>query len=540
MTIPDYLFPALMTLASVSPILTLLHLWQIKEWRWDRLLDHLRAEGFFSSVVSTSRVIIGVVWVSILQIYISNHSGTQLYPDEFYVLWPLMFPFALILVSTVQLVTKKQPKPVWTQKATLMFLVSFCAIAIIAYFATKYTIIINDTPRTIIKNRPYEWLAYVIPYLAPLFVLFAWLLLQPIDHVLKQRILRRAKALRTAYPHLTVIGITGSVGKTTTKELLKHILEPLGAIATPLHVNTEMGVASWLTQVLQKESPDSTKILIVEMGAYRKGEIALLAEIAQPTIGVLTFVGRQHSALFGGEENIAEAKSELLASLPKNGRAFVNADSPLLDIIKKSVVSEVTYIGTDNRASIRALDIEETPKGISFAYENHTLEVPLAGTHNVTNILLAVCVAQSLGMPLQEITKRLQSFSAFQNTFQKKEKNGVVILDNTYNASVESFLAGIDWAEQQTATPKVLLFDGIIELGDDEERCHRMIAEKAAKVFEKAYVVHARFLRYFQPFFGDRISVIPQTSNALDSGSLLVCMGRMSPKIIEKFKRNEE
>lgn len=540
MTISDNLFPALIALATISPILTLLHLWQLKEWRWDRLLDHLRAEGFLSSVVSTSRVIIGVIWVSILQIYISNHFGTQLYPDEFYVLWPLMFPFALIVVSTVQLVTKKQPKPVWTQKATLMFLVSLCALIIMTYFVTNYTVTDNDTPRMIIKNQPYEWLAYFIPYLSPLFVLFAWLLLQPIDHILKQRILRRAKASRTAHPHLTVIGITGSVGKTTTKELLKHLLEPLGAIATPLHVNTEMGVASWLTHLLQKEPPDATTILIVEMGAYRKGEIALLAQIAQPTIGVLTFVGKQHSGLFGGEENIARAKGELLASLPKNGQAFINADSPLLDILKQSVVSEATYIGTDQRASIRALDIEETSTGISFVYEDHKLEIPLAGTHNVTNILLAVCVAQSLGMSVDDISQRLRSFRAFQKTFQRREENGIVILDNTYNASVESFLAGISWAEKQRATERVLLFDGIIELGDDEERLHRMIAEKAAKIFERAYVVHARFLPYFQPFFGDRVMIIPKNSTALSAGTLLVCMGRMSPKIIEKFIRNEK
>ena len=143
-------------------------------------------------------------------------------------------------------------------------------------------------------------------------------------------------------------------------------------------------------------------------------------------------------------------------------------------------------------------------------------------------------------MSLSDISERLQSFSAFQKTFQKREENGIVILDNTYNASVESFLAGINWAEKQTATQKILLFDGIIELGDDEERLHGMIAEKAVKIFEKAYVVHARFLPYFQPFFGDRVSVVPKTSTALSRGSLLVCMGRMSPKTIEKFVRNEE
>ncbi len=521
---------ALMALASVSPILTLLHLWQMKEWRWDRLMDHLKTEGILVSLTSKIRLAIGAVWMSAgVALFLTTPVREY---SVLYLSWVLTLGIMLCIASAFQWARKMQPMPVWTRKAELMLLVSL--LSMVTLGLSSITTYNNDVSRSL-GSFIVLLSVFALPYIAPLFVLSAWIILLPIDLYLKKRIIARAIKLREAHPHLRVIGITGSVGKTTTKELLKHLLEPLGALATPLHVNTELGVARWLSSVLENEPADSKKIIIVEMGAYRTGEIALLAKIAKPTIGVLCFVGRQHSSLFGGEVAIAHAKSELLDALPKDGEAFINADSPLIEIMKQHVVSGATYVGTDARADTRALDIEETGQGISFQYDKTLLTVPMAGTHNVTNILLALCTAKKFGMSMQEIARRLSSFTAFERTFVKRQEHGVTILDNTYNASVEGFLAAIEWAGKQSESEKVLLFDGIIELGTDEEKLHRMIANKAANVFTKAFGMNKRFLPYFQPFFGERVTMVPKKPEALSTGTLLVCIGRMSPKIVERF-----
>jgi UDP-N-acetylmuramoyl-tripeptide--D-alanyl-D-alanine ligase len=352
---------------------------------------------------------------------------------------------------------------------------------------------------------------------------------------MKKKVMSRAIALRKAHPALRVIGITGSVGKTTTKELLKHVLKDLGAIATPMHVNTEMGVAAWLTETLKKEPADSDRILIVEMGAYRGGEIALLCDIAKPSVGVLTYVGRQHVALFGGEQGIARAKAELLASLPVDGRAYVNADSPLIDVLLGFARCPVLTAGTDHHAMLKAFDIEETGKGVRFQADGAMYEIPLAGTHMVTNVLLTIATAKSFGMSTTDIAKKLASFTAFERTFARRQENGITVLDNTYNASPEGFIAAIDWASHQPEKEKVLLLDGVIELGDDEERIHREIASRAAKVFGSAYVVNPRFLPYFKEAFGSRVKEAVLSAAPLTPGTLLVCMGRMPQSLIRKF-----
>lgn len=547
------LFAGLAIIATVSPLLTFLHLWQIKEWRVDRLLEHLKSEGWFRQLFGYSRPLIAVGWlvpigVVFLQIHIlllfaadalpafvDRFMNGEIYnPDTTDALMRLEEMLLLLYVGSLaacgllQCLVRKQARPVWTKKALLIFILSLSLTSLLI-------LKLMNVEQTMFELRPGIMAVLVVPFLLPLIAGLAFVILMPIDRFLKLRIIRKARQLRLSHPQLTVIGITGSVGKTTTKELLKHLLKDTGAMATPEHVNTEMGVASWLIRTLEHEPVDSTRTLIVEMGAYRLGEIALLCSIAQPTIGVLTFVGKQHVGLFGSEENIAAAKSELLASLPAEGHAFVNVDSPLIDKMLPRARCKTTRIGTGSRSIVRPIDIEETGKGIRFCVLENIVEVPLAGTHSVTNIVLAIAVAQHVGVPMNVIVRSISHFSAFERTFALHESGGITILDNSYNASVENFSASFDWAERQPHATKVLLCDGIIELGDSEERLHRELAERAAKIFSRALVVHKRFLPYFKPSFGDRVSLAMTAKEPLSAGSLLVCVGRMPHSFIRRL-----
>jgi UDP-N-acetylmuramoyl-tripeptide--D-alanyl-D-alanine ligase len=353
--------------------------------------------------------------------------------------------------------------------------------------------------------------------------------------MLKTRVLNRAIRLRAAHPHLRVVGITGSVGKTTLKEMLSHILKDLGAEATPDRVNTEMGVAQWLTKILTNEPIDSTRILIVEMGAYRRGEIALLCRIAQPQYGAITYVGDQHLSLFGSHEAIIEAKGELFVSLPPEGKAFGNSDNDAFNALRKKCACPVITVGTGQQVDVLGTDIEETSDGIRFKVLGTHVSVPIQGTHNVTGALLAIAVAQEMGMTLHDIAKRLQSFQPKQKTFERKTLGKVTVLDDTYNSSPDSVRAAIEWAKKQPHTKKILVLEGIIELGDAEARIHTDIAHLASDIFTVAYVAHSRHLPYFRDGgFGSRVSVITETP-IVDDGSLIVLSGRLSEKVIKRF-----
>ncbi len=505
----------------ISPILTLLKLWQLKEWRIDRLSEHLKREGLVRQLFGTFRPIIAAGWLLLLAgTFVMHGDSEALYPRL-----GLMLLLTLAVLSCMQIGLKKQPTPVWTSKAMLMTAVSMAlpltlSIAILfgSFFAASSLVLVA-----------------ILPLLSVLWVWLAWLMLKPLDVTLKSKVMNEATMLRTAHPMLTVIGITGSVGKTTTKELLAHILKKKGALSTPVHVNTEMGVAKWLTSILRDKPTDWKGILITEMGAYRRGEIRLLCSITQPTIGIVTYIGKQHIALFGGEEAIVEAKGELFEALPKNGHAFLNRDNEASASLRSRCVCEITSVGTDGRANVNALDIEETTGGIRFTVEGERFAVPLFGTHTVTSILLAISAAKKLGMDLPSIVKELATFRPLAQTFEVKTVRDVTVLDDTYNASPDSFRAAITWAAAQPHAEKVLLTDGIIELGEAEESIHTELAAAAADVFTKAYVGNARLLPFFRDGgFGDRVQPLTEASR-MKSGTLLVCVGRLPTSTIEKL-----
>lgn len=508
------LFSVLTFFAALSPLVTFARLWQIKEWRWDRLREHLRENGWYRQLFGTVRPpLIAILFVL---------SG-------FRVFWvvdgAILGLFVLVILSLLQIVFGKQPRPVWTMKARALVSSASLLIVAVSSLIFVYSDIYSGGSMALL----------VMPLLAPLFLVISWILLRPVDIFLKNRTLNRAKNFRSAHPDITVIGITGSVGKTTTKELLAHILKEKNALATPSHVNTEMGVAAWITKTLRNEPADSKKILIVEMGAYHEGEIKLLCDITKPCYGIITYVGDQHVALFGSHEAIIQAKGELFDALPPEGKAFGNSDNDAYPKLAARCRCGVVSVGTGQHADIQATDIEETAAGLSFRALDTAFKVPIAGTHSIASILLAIAVAKEVGMTPAEIARRLQSFTPIHNTFEVKSFGSATLLDDTYNSSPDSMRAAIDWAAKQPHESKILVVEGIIELGTEEERIHRELAKLASPVFDTVFVVHPRYLPYFQDGgFGDRAKLAAD-SEPVQPDSLLVCVGRMPKSIIESF-----
>lgn len=302
---------------------------------------------------------------------------------------------------------------------------------------------------------------------------------QPISFMLKKRMVDQAKEKRNKYQDLIVIGITGSYGKTSVKEYLYWVLkDSFSTIKTEEHVNTEIGVAKTVLDKLTAEA----SVFIVEMGAYRKGEIRAIAEIVKPKIGIITAINHQHVSLFGSVEEIMKTKAELVFSLPKNGFAVLNKDNIYIQRIAKKLRVKKYFYSIDNEAHIRLDEVRQSEDGVLFsviiAGKKHEFITSLHGKHTAQNLMPVILVALKLGVPIADIQKRIKSLKAPAENMEVLRDGEDVIVKNTYNlnpASIDAFLNLLPVYENRK---NILILDDILELGDDAEEIHQTIAKK--------------------------------------------------------------
>lgn len=502
-----FLLPSLILLACLSPALTYAALWQTKEWRTDRLYEHLSSEGWFRQLFGIVRplIVIGSVFLApVLELRIP---------------WYTAGLTVLAAASLAQILTRRQRMPVRTKKAMILLGGTLLLTLAFGIWFLEFG----------------SWPIILLPLLQPFFLGIAWLLFLPVDLVMKRRILSRAAALRNRYDNCTVIGITGSAGKTTAKELIAHIQSGTKTLATPAYVNSEMGVAAWLQEELPKHATGEALLLIVEMGAYRTGEITKLCEITKPTFGVLTLIGSQHVALFGSREKLLRAKAELLASLPADGTAFVNADCASCLTAATYARCPVMKVSTGGTADMEAHDIEETSEGIRFSIGNIPFDIPLHGTHNVVNVLLAVAISEKLGVGIRESAQRLRTFRPPHGTFSVRTEQGITILDDTHNSSAASFRAAIAWARSQPATQKILVTPGIIELGEETDRIHAELGAAAAGIIDRVIFTTKRGKPAFEQGYGKPTEHFTHETKRVEPDSLLLCVGRIGNTVISRL-----
>ncbi len=292
---------------------------------------------------------------------------------------------------------------------------------------------------------------------------------------------------------LPVIGVSGSSGKTTTKDMIAAVLaEKLVVHKTRGNFNNELGLPLTL---LGLEA--GHQAAVVEMGMRGLGEISFLASLAKPNVGVITNIGTTHMELLGSQENIARAKGELLQMLPADGTAVLNGDDPWCRRLGEGLICRVIYYSlNDPKADLTAQDV--TPwgeRGISFraSYLNQTAEVllPLPGRHNAYNALAAIGAGLSLGLDLESCARGLRNL---QLTGMRLEicpgLRGSRIIDDTYNANPASTRAALEvLAGQSAGLPKVAVLGSMFELGPEEENGHRMVGSFAAGIPGMAYLV---------------------------------------------------
>jgi len=331
--------------------------------------------------------------------------------------------------------------------------------------------------------------------LAPLIFSLIVLIFQIPTVIWRKRLLEKAREKRQSFKNLLVIGITGSYGKTSTKEFLATILsEKYKVLKTKKNQNSEVGISQCILNDLKPEH----EIFVCEMGAYSRGGIKLLCDIARPKIGILTGISEQHMSTFGSQENIIKTKYELIESLPQDGLAILNGDNDYCyELFKKTINSKRIYSSqptianfpTDIYTSSVAVNREFLSfKVLDKSGESAIFKVSLSGGHNVLNILAAACCAEELGMTLEEIALASQKIESWQSGMQlKKGINGLNIIDATYSANPDGVLSHLEYLKIWPGK-KIIIMPCLIELGDATIEVHKRIGEKIGEICDLSII----------------------------------------------------
>jgi UDP-N-acetylmuramoyl-tripeptide--D-alanyl-D-alanine ligase len=294
--------------------------------------------------------------------------------------------------------------------------------------------------------------------------------------------------------NIRVIGITGSVGKSTTKELVAEILaQKYHTFKNPGNYNNEIGLP--LT-ILNMGSGYERAVL--EMGFYTPGEISFLCEIALPQVGILTNIGTVHAERAGSQAEIVKGKTELVQALPADpeGIAILNYDDPLVRPMAEKTRARVITYGLNNQADIWADGIfSKGLQGIEFdlhnSNENFHLVTPLIGRHSVLTALRAIAAGFAEGLTKDEISRGLALAQSQLRMVIKKTSTGAVVLDDTYNATPESTIAALDILNEIKGQHIAVLGD-MLELGEYEQQGHRQVGQYAAKKVDILIAVGSR------------------------------------------------
>jgi UDP-N-acetylmuramoyl-tripeptide--D-alanyl-D-alanine ligase len=289
-----------------------------------------------------------------------------------------------------------------------------------------------------------------------------------------------------------VVGVTGSVGKSTTKELIAEVLsQRYRTLKNPGNLNNEIGLP--LTLLSMGEGHERA---VLEMGFYVPGEIALLCDLALPQIGVITNIGTVHAERAGSLEAIAQGKAELIQNLPSDGMAILNYDDPLVRGMADITSAKVFYYGLDSNTDLWADNVEGLGlDGIRFRLhyrgEILHLRVPLIGRHSVHTALRAAAVGLVEGLTWQEIVAGLRSSTMQLRLVAVRTQTGALILDDTYNASPDSMLAALTLLDELEGRKLAVLGD-MLELGPYEQQGHEMVGTRAAEVADELITVGER------------------------------------------------
>lgn len=273
-----------------------------------------------------------------------------------------------------------------------------------------------------------------------------------------------------------VVAITGSSGKTTTKEYVRAILRSKFRVhANPGNYNSLVGVP--LT-VLQAD--EDIEYLVCEVGANQTGEVAFLSGLLRPDIGVITNIGDAHIGLFGSRRAIAEAKSELFDAMGSSARVVLPRDDEFFEVLRSRVTGKCLTYGQTTQADFQLADVETTRSGVSFTINGEPMNLPVLGTYNAENAAAAFAVADISGVEVERARKALAETMPMPGRGRIRRSRDVVLIDESYNASPASMARSLAMLAGVPAARRVAIMGDMLELGESSEEAHRTIAERVA------------------------------------------------------------
>lgn len=279
---------------------------------------------------------------------------------------------------------------------------------------------------------------------------------------------------------IPIVALTGSVGKTTTKEFTHLVVNSkYKAIKTLGNLNNEIGLPQMLFML-----DSSTEAAVIEMGMNHFGEIHRLSTATQPTVGIITNIGVSHIENLGSREGILEAKLEILDGLKKGAPLLLNGDNDLLSTVKNDDY-KIYFYAVDNDADFKAVDIKENPNSTSFTVQyfgkERSITIPAIGKHNVYNALAAFAVGILLDIDAETAADALKNYEPSGMRQKVVEINGITSIEDCYNASPDSMKAGITTLAGIQACKKIAVLSDMLELGEYSEQAHYDVGTMAAE-----------------------------------------------------------
>ena len=337
--------------------------------------------------------------------------------------------------------------------------------------------------------RAGECILLVLFLLQPFLILLVNWINRPVEQAIDRHYVSDAARILREMPDLTVIGVTGSYGKTSVKYFLNTLLSSkFNVLQTPGNYNTTLGVV----RTIREQMKPFHEIFICEMGAREVGDIKEICDLVHPDYGIITSIGPQHLQSFHTVENIFATKFELADAVPAEGKVFLNYDNSYIrgHKIDKNVVS----YGTAGAAiDYRAYDITVSPNGSTFKMkdaqgEEFEFHTRLVGNHNVQNIAGAIAVAHTLGIPMEKLRYPVKQLESVPHRLQLSRQGGRILLDDSYNSNKNGFMAALDTLAMFKEL-RILMTPGMVELGEKQYSENKEVGVYAADKCDYAVLV---------------------------------------------------
>ncbi len=495
-----------------------LYYWQIKEYRWDRFWTHIRWDQeeqnrnyynvglkfiLFATVTlifeAPFLVLIAIVTSYIVWVFESFDFVSDIFTKK--LIKPSLKNIRNILIMLFLIVISILLPLLLSIPFALLDRTSIDQYTVLEYFNNFFgSQIIFVYPDIFILIGLLTLLGLFLDLASPLITPFGVILTWPLSYIRRWMIINKAKKkFNSIRNQVTLIGITGSQGKTTTKELLYEVLKTKYKVAkTPENYNTDIGVSL----AIMSEIQDDTEIFIAEMGAYKRGEIKKIVNSFTPDISLITDIDTQHIGIFGGRKELAEGKSEIVRYMRTNGLAVLNGDNEACREIADKLENFIILVSSDKgnflklnkiespkRKYIKATNVKANNGSVSFTIKDNNEESKIRlvnfGKHLVNNVLEVIATATKLDMTISEVVNALEKTKIeLPRLSIDTGDNNTIIINDSYSSSYKGFIAAVEFMNEipmDKNAKRIVITKGILELGREKKTIYKDLMNKIRK-----------------------------------------------------------